>query len=471
MTEKQLLPQLTLLVLLLLTPTNTTFTRTKRKSRFRRNNTKTGPTKVTISTRITSHVNLVIRPMGQRILTFKIGTAKRVRTSPKQRMSIAGPINNAIAGLLIRPKRRIRTNRTLTIVADKRLTRLQIATLRGSTRHRKGIRRTRTSLRLTQRACRRRRRVTLETVRTTQASIQMTRRRCSHSSRLTTRKTVTHHRLLTSRTNLTSTGRTLTRTRDRLRILDTHAKITRTRATLGITHSHSRLDSRACRAQLRRLKTATGTSNAVAVGTPVTNAVTSHSIALKRSTRSTNTILVAVISGHAMLTTTGVFRGSLSRMSPKRQIQVAITDLPSRVFRKRVAAINSMISNRAQIIPIRTRLSGTRNALGPNVFTSLRILARDATRTIVTVPRSTIMRTGNRPLIFIHGNGTFRPISVALKEATNSQMRILDNLFRNSRVIARQTGRLCTRSLQNNDTRPTRRATTPTRTITTTNVP
>lgn len=113
---------------------------------------------------------------------------------------------------------------------------------------------------------------------------------------------------------------------------------------------------------------------------------------------------------------------------------IEIAGLPGRPFKGRVEYVQPMVESEARTVRARIAVPNTSGILKPGMYATVRLST--SSRTALTVPSSTVLRTGERALVFVDmGGGELMPHDVKLGSVSGDFTEVLTGLEPGQRVV------------------------------------
>ena len=113
--------------------------------------------------------------------------------------------------------------------------------------------------------------------------------------------------------------------------------------------------------------------------------------------------------------------------------------LPGRMRSGRVSYVYPTLNAQTRTMRVRVALPNPGAALKPGMYATLR-LTSPGTTPVLTVPRSAVLSTGTRTLVFVRqADGTLVPRDVTLGQTTESRVQVLSGLVAGDVVVASAT--------------------------------
>ena len=110
------------------------------------------------------------------------------------------------------------------------------------------------------------------------------------------------------------------------------------------------------------------------------------------------------------------------------------TSYPGRPFSGRVTYIDPMLSEPARTVTARITVPNSDSRLKPGMYAT--VVLNSSTRSALTVPRSAVVQTGERALVFVGlGNGKLNPQTVQLGRTGGDYVEVLSGLAAGQRVV------------------------------------
>jgi Cu(I)/Ag(I) efflux system membrane fusion protein len=133
-----------------------------------------------------------------------------------------------------------------------------------------------------------------------------------------------------------------------------------------------------------------------------------------------------------------VFERDLAAVRLGLRVTAEFTALPGLVREGRVTYVYPTVNPDTRTARIRVELQNPGLQLKPGMYATIRFDAR--TDTILSVPRSAVLATGERNLVFVRGpDGRFSPHLVTLGAATDDRVEIMLGLALGDTVVASGT--------------------------------
>ena len=107
---------------------------------------------------------------------------------------------------------------------------------------------------------------------------------------------------------------------------------------------------------------------------------------------------------------------------------------PGRTYKGRVTFIYPTIAEQTRSVRARVTVANTDGQLKPGMYATVRLSS--PTRSALTVPRTAVVQTGERAVVFVDaGNGAFKPVVVETGRAAGDYVEILVGLASGQRVV------------------------------------
>lgn len=133
-----------------------------------------------------------------------------------------------------------------------------------------------------------------------------------------------------------------------------------------------------------------------------------------------------------------VFEQDLHAVRLGLPVAAEFTALPGVIRKGRVAYVYPTINPETRTARIRVELANPDAALKPGMYATIRFSA--TTDTVLSVPRSAVLATGERNFVFVRGaEGKFVPHPVTLGAATDNRVEILRGLNMGDTIVTSGT--------------------------------
>jgi Cu(I)/Ag(I) efflux system membrane fusion protein len=120
-------------------------------------------------------------------------------------------------------------------------------------------------------------------------------------------------------------------------------------------------------------------------------------------------------------------------------VTLEFSALPGRARTGRVAYVYPTLNQQTRTLRVRVALANPGAALKPGMYATLR-LTSPGTNPVLTVPRSAVLSTGTRVLVFVRKpDGTLVPQDVTLGQTTETRVQVLSGLNAGDVVVASAT--------------------------------
>ena len=134
-----------------------------------------------------------------------------------------------------------------------------------------------------------------------------------------------------------------------------------------------------------------------------------------------------------------VFERDLAAIRLGEMVTAEFAALPGKPRQGRIVYVSPTISAETRTTKIRVALSNADLVLKPGMYASLQIRG-DARRDVLSVPRSAVLATGTRVLVFVKGaDGTLTPREVELGGNTDDRVEIRRGLAAGETVVSSAT--------------------------------
>jgi Cu(I)/Ag(I) efflux system membrane fusion protein len=110
------------------------------------------------------------------------------------------------------------------------------------------------------------------------------------------------------------------------------------------------------------------------------------------------------------------------------------TSYPGRPFKGRVTYIDPMLGEQARTVKARITVANSDGRIKPGMYAT--VILNNATQSALTVPRSAVVQTGERALVFVDlGNGKLNAQTVRLGRTGGDYVEVLNGLTSGQRVV------------------------------------
>ncbi|HJS47027.1 MAG TPA: efflux RND transporter periplasmic adaptor subunit [Gemmatimonadales bacterium] len=134
-----------------------------------------------------------------------------------------------------------------------------------------------------------------------------------------------------------------------------------------------------------------------------------------------------------------VFEQDLPLVRVGQPVEAEFTALPGTVRTGRIVYVYPTVDEATRTARVRVELPNGRRDLKPGMYATLRVTVRQA-RQELTVPRSAVLSTGTRSLVFKRlPGGRLEPREVRVGLASDSRVQVLDGLAAGDTVVASGT--------------------------------
>jgi multidrug efflux pump subunit AcrA (membrane-fusion protein) len=134
-----------------------------------------------------------------------------------------------------------------------------------------------------------------------------------------------------------------------------------------------------------------------------------------------------------------VFEQDAAIARPGALVAMEFTALPGRTRTGRVTYVYPTLNQQTRTMRVRVALSNPGAALKPGMYATLRLTSPGTDR-VLTVPRSAVLSTGTRTLVFVRQpDGTLVPRDVTLGQTTETRVQVLSGLAAGDVVVASAT--------------------------------
>lgn len=134
-----------------------------------------------------------------------------------------------------------------------------------------------------------------------------------------------------------------------------------------------------------------------------------------------------------------VFEQDLGTARTGQQVTAEFQALPGETRTGRITYVSPALSVETRTGRVRVALPNPGHRLKPGMFATIRFTTA-ATRSVLSVPRSAVLSTGERNLVFLkRPDGRFTPTDVVLGVQTEDRMEILRGLSAGDTVVASAT--------------------------------
>lgn len=140
-----------------------------------------------------------------------------------------------------------------------------------------------------------------------------------------------------------------------------------------------------------------------------------------------------------------IFESDISAIRAGQQIEYTTTSYPGRTFSGLVDYIDPTLENATRTLKIRVEAENVQNLLKPNMLVEGIVLSEKGEESLL-IPRSSVLWTGTRSIVFIKKNGTVEPTFTAreieLGERVGDQFIVVSGLSEGEEVVMNGTFKL-----------------------------
>jgi multidrug efflux pump subunit AcrA (membrane-fusion protein) len=134
-----------------------------------------------------------------------------------------------------------------------------------------------------------------------------------------------------------------------------------------------------------------------------------------------------------------VFEQDLASVREGQTVRVELQALPGELRTGRIAYVYPTLDPSTRTVRVRVVLPNADHRLKPGMYATLLITAR-ARDAVLTVPRSAVLSTGERSIVFVRdSSGALAPREVALGAANDERIEIVRGLHAGETVVASAT--------------------------------
>lgn len=134
-----------------------------------------------------------------------------------------------------------------------------------------------------------------------------------------------------------------------------------------------------------------------------------------------------------------VFEQDLAAVRMGQQVQVDLQALPGVIRTGRITYVSPTLSPETRTGRVRVALPNPGLTLKPGMFATLRFSAA-ATGPVLSIPRSAVLSTGERSLVFVRSpDGRFTPVDIVLGAQTEDRVEVRRGLAAGDMVVASAT--------------------------------
>jgi RND family efflux transporter MFP subunit len=134
-----------------------------------------------------------------------------------------------------------------------------------------------------------------------------------------------------------------------------------------------------------------------------------------------------------------VYEQDLPLIRLGQRAEAELQAIPGANFTGTVTYIYPTLNPDTRTVRVRVQLSNVNHQLKPGMFATLRLFATSG-RSVLTVPRSAVLSTGARNLVFVkRADGMLEPRAVEIGGASNDRIEILRGLAGGDTVVTSAT--------------------------------
>jgi membrane fusion protein, copper/silver efflux system len=133
-----------------------------------------------------------------------------------------------------------------------------------------------------------------------------------------------------------------------------------------------------------------------------------------------------------------VFEPDLPAVKVGQQVNAEFPALPGELRSGRIAYVYPTLNPETRTARVRVELANPDLRIKPGMYATFRFAAQ--TGTVLSVPRSAVLVTGKRALVFVRDStGTLVPREVTLGQATDDRIEVMSGLMEGETVVASAT--------------------------------
>lgn len=130
-----------------------------------------------------------------------------------------------------------------------------------------------------------------------------------------------------------------------------------------------------------------------------------------------------------------VYESQMPMIRPGQEVEITSEALPNRTLHGRVELIEPQANSQTRTVPVHVHLANPGMKLVPGMFVRTLFISKAPAETVV-IPRSAVLDTGTRTLVYVAGDsGTFEARDVELGAASGDQYPVLKGLKPGEKVV------------------------------------
>jgi cobalt-zinc-cadmium efflux system membrane fusion protein len=224
------------------------------------------------------------------------------------------------------------------------------------------------------------------------------------------------------------------------------AELVRAESELAAARSKLRLVRGALEARLAQLGSDVGSDARVVLKAPRSGFVVSQNATGGKAVEAGEVLFTLVDLGEVWASA-DVFEKDLPRVRRGQRAEISLAGVPGPALMGRVSVIDPLLDAEGRTVKVRSVLANPTARLKPGMFARVR-LAVGSAKDVPVVPRSALVRSEDRDLVYVKNGDSFEPTEVKLGADFGDAVEIKDGLFEGDEVVIERAYQLRAQQLR-----------------------
>jgi len=392
-----------------------------------------------------------VEPVTRKPLAFGIKTTGQIEPLPNQQVEVTTPVPGTLLKLLAVPGSRVRAGQAVAILASPELAELRVESAERRAEAIADVQEAQADLRLAQQNYERQRRLAAADLQQAQTQSAVAQERYNKDRQLASAGALPRRQAFESKAQLAEAKAAEARIASRGDVLEAAAQLKRAQAAVEVAQKRVRLSDAGYQTRLEQLGASANADGTITVKAPISGKVADREASLGESFEEAGEPLMTLLSDNGVLATANIYEKDLAQVKPGQRVQVKVASLPNRTFGGRINLIGAAVTGETRVVPVKAQLDNSSGLLKPGMFAELEVFT-DRTPAVLAIPRSAVVETNGRKIVYVQNGNAYQPIEVTLGQTSENLVEVKRGLFEGDLVVTQRANQLYAQSLRTNNT-------------------
>lgn len=256
-----------------------------------------------------------------------------------------------------------------------------------------------------------------------------------------------------SEARLAEARKALTEAESQLEVLVAQTELERAQTAVDVAQSRAQLSAGTYRTRLQQLGAEANADGTITITAPIAGIVADRPVTLGQSAEDAGAVLMTIVDDRTVWATANIYEKDVNQIAPGQRVRVTVSSLPDQIFEGQITTTGAVINGESRVVPVNVELDNPSGVLKPGMFAELEVLT-DRTQAVLTVPRSALIETNGRQLVFVENGNSFEPVDVSLGRTAGDRVEVESGLFEGDQVVTQRANQLYAQSLRGGSSEP-----------------